>query len=498
MSSLSELSHGRLWILSALVAGSQLYGQSQSTEERCRAAATVLLDAVKGQEASPPGWQGAVVGSVQAMKSPQQDWYLCSMARGDTEAGYIMVAQRDGQMSPVMFSGSVLSKEFGATLSLPPDWVPLAAPRRLQTAPEVLMIAPIDEELRTWPNKTGQITTGPMACCLASVLLSLQTSNESFPPLFGNMDKNEYWRRAKPFLGPKAGVAASRWETRYGFLPDLASIQRHRQRQEALVQLLREADLLVEARPSSLHGPSLDADLPSTAQSDSSRRPTLSGYAHKDLVKSFEVIAPPFQESLMGRITPFERFLALKEEQQLAEPGWIALPQGMCIAHLLEQGYVRRGASLEAVLARFARTRGFAVAVVYKSVSQVLAGELPCLLVGPNRQAAVLLALCEDGPGWGLVCVPETVQLLRKTPSGWEPYTTPAPAATLPAPASIDDRINAMLTNTTVVIAPDGRAPQSLDRGAHVVAIECLEGSWKAVPLTAWKALDNWELDKTD
>src|SRR5205085_2862802 len=130
-----------------------------------------------------------------------------------------------------------------------------------------------------------------------------------------------------------------------------------------------------------------------------------------------------------------------------------------------------------------------------KPVSEVSAGELPCLLVGPGRNAAVLLSMSGDKNGWGLIYIPQTASVLpdRRRPA--KPGTPGAARDTAMmmrtmAIGRLDEAaIYAMFGEDRSVIVP-----QLLDHGGHLLALPALEASWKAIVLGKWRPLDNWDL----
>lgn len=452
---------GRTLLVSLASAGA-LHAAGTVSIERCRASATSFMARLQGGHTMPLGWQDARVGEVSVLGPA---WYLCTVMRGKEAAGYVVLAERGERMAPVMFSGSALPKDLAATLSIPEAGGLAEVPHELPEKPTTLLIAPIDEMTTIGSTR---VTTTPVAAGLAAVLRAIQGSAESVPPLFiERMCPDEYWRKVVPLLERAGMKPVPGLVTANGYLPDKHSLDRHGKYQEQRLAVLRNPDLYQEHE-----GPA-----------------GLKGYTCKDSVKMFDAYTGLLKSHLQDRISPYERARVLADESTDAEGLGISSSRGMRVGFILERRYLNGAESVENALDVFARTRGFAVVHQRKAISQISGKDLPCLLLGPRSEAAVLISLKGDS-GWGLVCCPETVVPIQREVSRrllpFSPGSTTRPGQSAPSTQP-----------KKLVLLEDPRAalPESLDHGAHIVALGALETSWQALVLGAWTPAENWDLE---
>jgi hypothetical protein len=244
----------------------------------------------------------------------------------------------------------------------------------------------------------------------------------------------------------------------------------------------------------------------------------------KDAVKLLDALFAMDRAFLTDRLFLRDRLFGLRREADNVSSIEMLTSDGALVSLLLDRRYLKNTDSVEAAIDLFTSTRGFRVQCERRAPRDVLAGDLPCLLLGPDSQAMVLVAV---GPGessrWGLVYIPETVVTLRKSAADLivEEVAQTRPAATqvsgaTPKSASevradlekeigiSEDQHVVNIIRDPVFGPPSASAllggnvvalPDALCQGAHVVDLEACESAWQALVLRNWQIRDNWDFD---
>lgn len=475
-------------------------------------AAADALNAIKAAgTACPPSWSNASVDKVERLDLPSGLWHLAHVTAAGQRAGYVLLWESHAGFVPVMYSGSSFPAELSHAVNQP------TTGNGIHSGPS--FVGPTDH---TWMIGQCELDSaevlkpfapGSLACCLASVLGAVQWPTDKSPLLFlGDGEQyGGYWARLEPHLAAAGLLKESiRGDTarRGGSLSTTVAMERARVYSQEKRRLRQQMQKSRE-----------DTDNASPADAR--------GKGYVPSPQDFDVLVPIISAQIANRISPFERFLLLKDEESTARCiGRALVTEGTSRAVYLNRAYLTKQGLLDDAVNQFAVSRGLRVTLVRKRVADVDAGDLPCVLKGPDDQSVVLTALSRNPSGaWGIVIVPGTVLPKKATVPGLFGPPTLADASSQPASApsvssewaermkrlesqvaqlppevrrqaeAAQQELAKLQSTTTSLTDPTSELPGCLDRGAHVLNVSILAATWETIIFSNWAVADNWDLD---
>ncbi len=475
--------------------------QPSVADGRFKAAVDGLVASLDGKPTLPAGWQKATLVGVTSLSGSQHAMHVCRVQQPDGKSGYAILSERQEQLFPVMFSGVPAPERLLGSLSLEASYTPQTPPADLAVPAGIRMIAPVE---RPATPGLSRVSTSPIACSLASVLMYVQR-RERLPLFVRGWGREEYLHEIARCLessGDSQAATAVR-----------DSIE-HRPRADTGERLRRYVDDRKRAEREGGFLEYVQSTHPSGSRTQMAKI--------KDAAKRFDALSAIDRGFLTSRLFPQERHSSLVAEETDASSIEMLKSDGTVASLIIERRYLGNTDSTEAAIDLFCATRGLRVQCQKRAVHEVLAADLPCLLLGPDGQAMVLMAIGQgQSTRWGLVYVPETVVPFRKSMADLivekalqtRPAATQAPGAASRSPsevrADLEKEIGITEQQREVPVVADPilgvpdpslptipstvALPEALGQGAHVVDLEACQAAWQALVLREWQLRDNWE-----
>ncbi|MBN1490789.1 MAG: hypothetical protein JXA69_12800 [Phycisphaerae bacterium] len=439
-------------------------------------AAEAFVDKVRLGALCPPNWEGAKVTSVEVVQTPAARSHICKLTSSGEFRGYVLLSEVNGQLTPVMYSGSAVPVELIASLQPLANGGSMGPPSQIEGPADVIMVGTCSGE-----TKGESASTGAAASALATVLGRLQ-EHEGYPLFeYTALGRKDYQDAkvhqlllqrgaAKPTSSAPATPAPS-GETERTFVEFVNARQK-----------ILEEKGLVE---------------PADASEHSSRRPTKP-------VSAFRALGPLFKEYLTSAARESDRMALIRAERSAARAAVGEERSLGCVnAYLLGASYLADSPTLDAAVQAFFLSRGLLMTCDRKSIAEVARNELPCVVAGPTSSAAVTLIAQSppDNAGWAQICVHETVTTIRETL--WERRQRLAAEKGVVSkdsdgstgidpslPAERQEFIRQAMENAKerekthiVVEDPLANLPASLAEGAHMIVLGALS-DWQAIGIS--------------
>lgn len=330
---------------------------------RCRLAAGEHVAAWSRSDLAPSSWTTAKV--VASTMLDNGSLCKCSLESGGHEVGYVIMAFTETGPVPVMWSGSNCPDAYLKAMSIEQPFnspAPTMASLKCPAKDGMLMVG-IPE------NTPADLRPSPLACCAISVL---------------------YWAETQAH---QALLYSS--DTQCLLRPDM----------KPPFFINHPEPIANELRDFYAHWPAMDSN-PALYETIIGRsgRPS---YRMKNPVGILQAIMPSMQSHLLGSLSQRARLDLLELESSLCvEVGGGKVSPGVANAIALES-YMKR--EPQTGLNDFLASRGLSLRWTEQAGSMLNDDGLPCIAVGPNKEALVVAGSLGDKSEWLLVCIPSTV-----------------------------------------------------------------------------------------
>lgn len=417
---------------------------------QCGVLARTHIDACRrvGLWPKPAGEEASV--EVTAVPGGSSRLRKCSFHTGQQQAGYVIMAADGTVPRPVMWSGSKCRDRFVAALSP----VPVDAAAAWEGKDPVFAVRHSIRMIGVPDRVPEDLRPSPVACCAISLIYWSETRLRR--PLLHSCERGVMLPEAPP-------AAASG-------VPE---------------RVLGELDKFHEAWMTLYPDDSLFETL--------TTRTGRQVYRTKDGAALFRRTASLFRETLGRDLSIPARMQVLEQQSSVAlDVGGQAISPGAVNAVIL-QSYLDQG--LEAGLGAFLKSRAIPLRWTVGKVSSLTSSRLPCLVVSPDNQAAVVVDGClGDPPALLLVCVPETVNSERLSSGQAVRRLRQRLPAILPADSAVGKFHSSQPPQEGEDLPPAPGAPVQVDdpdaslaaglgNGLHVVSRAALE-NWTTLLLS--------------